>query len=403
MAGLHSALLAFSLLLPNQDFHLTVSSKEKIAAGTVIQAAIPQNLSPAGAKVAVLKDAAGKEVALGQAILTSPLDKVAGKKLVTVLPELSVPPEGLILSGYWTNKDFDNTFSWKDINPELSQLSLGGKPVWQYVHPVLKEGKDREATYKPFHHVFDLNGLLVTKGPGGQFTHHRGLFLGFNKITYGNGIKVDIWHCKDDTHQAHDKVLFREGGPVCAAEEVTILWKGKGKETFATEQRELTVYQAPGGRLLEFQSEVKTTGGKIQLDGDPQHAGFHFRASNEVADKTSKETIFIRPNGADKPGASKNWPQDKSQVNLPWLAMSFVLDGKRRSAVYLDHPSNPKESRFSERPYGRFGSYFEYEITPEKPLRLQYRVWLQDGQIDVQSAVGKNEQFVNPPNAVISK
>ena len=33
--------------------------------------------------------------------------------------------------------------------------------------------------------------------------------------------------------------------------------------------------------------------------------------------------------------------------------MSFVLDGKRYSVVYLDHPDNPKEARQSERTYGR--------------------------------------------------
>ena len=60
-----------------------------------------------------------------------------------------------------------------------------------------------------FHHVYDPSGkFLVTKGVGGLFTHHRGLFYGFMKATYGKNT-VDIWHCKGDTHQAHRTLRHR--------------------------------------------------------------------------------------------------------------------------------------------------------------------------------------------------
>ena len=59
--------------------------------------------------------------------------------------------------------------------------------------------------------------------------------------------------------------------------------------------------------------------------------------------------------------------------------MSFVLGGKRYTVAYLDDPGNPKEARFSEREYGRFGSYFEYTIEQDKPLTVNYRLWLQEG------------------------
>ena len=155
------------------------------------------------------------------------------------------------------------------------------------------------------------------------------------------------------------------------------------------------------GELVEFQSVVRTTGGPVLLDGDPQHAGFHFRASNEVSEKTSKETIYLRPDGEDKPGASRNWPDLKTHINLPWNAMSFVLKDKRYTALYLDNPANPKEARFSERPYGRFGSYFVTEITKEKPLKLKYQIWLQDGKIDIESAKLKSQFFNNPVQAIM--
>ena len=92
-----------------------------------------------------------------------------------------------------------------------------------------------------------------------------------------------------------------------------------------------------------------------------------------AAEKTKKETYYLHPDGKGEPGKERNWPQDKSMVDLPWYAMSFVLDGQRFTCCYLNHPQNPKDTRFSERDYGRFGGYFEATITEDRPLMVNYR------------------------------
>ena len=405
MNALLNAMVVLLSGLAAQDFKVELKGPAKISAGTPVQIAIPAGIN-VKSKTCLLSGS-GTTNLLGQVVEKFSADLTAKENqqyLVVVMPALSIPNNGATLAGTWLASDAKNSspsFSFEDKNSELSQVTLEGKPVLQFVHPVLKEGKEREASYKPFHHLFDNSGSLVTKGAGGQFTHHRGIFLGFSKVTYGNNVKVDIWHCKDDTHQAFQKVLLRESGPVLASEKDQIAWNGKNKETFAVEERQLIVYKVPGGQLVEFQSVVRTTGGTVLLDGDPQHAGFHFRASNDVAEKTSKETIYLRPDGEDKPGASRNWPDLKTHINLPWNAMSFVLNDKRYTALYLDNPANPKEARFSERPYGRFGSYFVTEITKEKPLKLKYQIWLQDGKIDIESAKLKSQSFINPVQAIM--
>jgi hypothetical protein len=63
----------------------------------------------------------------------------------------------------------------------------------------------------------------------------------------------------------------------------------------------------------------------------------------------------------------------------------------------VGHPDNPGEARGSERDYGRFGDYFEYEITPEKPLRVRYRVWAQEGEMTVPEAAAIAAAFRSPP------
>jgi hypothetical protein len=160
----------------------------------------------------------------------------------------------------------------------------------------------------------------------------------------------------------------------------------------------MTVYGIDGGTLLEFASRLKTTDGKVRLDGDPQHAGFQFRAANAVADKTAKQTYYLRPDGKGKPGETRNWdPKNKGPVNLPWDAMSFVLDGQRYAVAYIDHPNNPGEKRYSERDYGRFGCYFEYDLTPENPLVIHHRIWLQRGEMTGDQVQALSMNFTTPP------
>src|SRR5262249_58914381 len=154
--------------------------------------------------------------------------------------------------------------------------------------------------------------------------------------------------------------------------------------------RELTIYNVPGGQLVSFVSRLRSTGSKIKLDGDPQHAGFQFRASQEVAEKTASKTYYLRPDGIGKPG------ETKQGGDFPWKGMSFVLGTQRYTAAYLDKPTNPKPAQYSERDYGRFGSYFVAEVTPEKPLEISYRVWLHKGEMKVDDLAAASNNFVKP-------
>lgn len=295
-------------------------------------------------------------------------------------------------------------FAWKTNDDETTDLRLENHPVLRYMHAKYDESTPakRDLTYKVFHHLFDPTGQrLVTKGAGGLYPHHRGIYFGFNKISYGEGKKADTWHCTKGAHQSNDKIVSVEAGNLLGRHLVEIGWHGEDKDVFAKEQRELTVYRVQGGTMVDFAARLKTTGGTIKLDGDPQHAGVQFRADNEVAAKTSKETIYIRPDGVGQAGVEWNWPAQKSQVNLPWKAMSFVLDGKRYTVANCDRPENPKESRFSERTYGRFGSYFVYDLTSEKPLEVRYRFWLQDGQMTQQEVATLAAGFAEKLKVVV--
>lgn len=336
------------------------------------------------------------------------LPRLGAREMITVTADLNSTPKV-------------GTFVWTEQGDEYAELSYRdagaakSRPVLRYARrpydPSSKEKRDR--SYKVFHHLYDPTGTrLVTNGGYADpyndakkllYPHHRGLMFAFNRITYDGGKKADTWHCTGTAHQAHLKTLDTEAGPVLGRHRVLIGWYGEKNELFAQEEREVTAFRVPGGTLVEFAALLKTTGGKVHLDGDPQHAGFQFRAANEVAVKTSKQTYYLRPDGKGLLGQTRNWEPRTKQgpVDLPWDALSFVVGGQRYTAEYINRPTNPKESRFSERDYGRFGCYFVWDLTPERPLRVDYRIWLQEGEMTVEQAQAKYRQFAERPRTSV--
>jgi hypothetical protein len=293
-------------------------------------------------------------------------------------------------------------FEWKDADGDHPVLTYDGKKVVEYVHatldPKLSEGKKEGAlsnpTIKVFHHLYDESGSVrLTNGPEGQYPHHRGIFFGFNNISY-DGKKADVWHCRSGESQRHVSTISHEAGPTSGRHKVKLTWNGQDGKPFATEERELIVNEVKGGRLIEFNSTLTTDRDKVHLDGDPQHAGFHFRANVEV-EKTKAETYFLSPDGKGEKGKEVNWEPKgkKGPVNRPWTAMSFMVDGKRYTVVYLDHPDNPKEARQSERTYGRIGTYFDYDLTKDKPLKVKYRLWVQEGEVTPEQCEALSKAF----------
>jgi hypothetical protein len=153
----------------------------------------------------------------------------------------------------------------------------------------------------------------------------------------------------------------------------------------------LTVYKVPGGVLVEFASRLASTSGRIKLDGGSAHAGFQFRAAQEVAANTRDLTCYLRPDGKGELGQARG-----KAMNLPWDAISFVLGQQRYTVLYLDKPTNPKPVEYNERTYGRFGSFFPYELDEGKDLEVNYRLWLQEGEMTVERASALSADFVQP-------
>jgi Methane oxygenase PmoA len=339
------------------------------------------------------------------------LDQLEGSEVSILVPELKAGQKLKLKVDLNGKQSGEKAFSWGEADG-FEQLSFDGKPVLRYFHKpfdasqsALVKGKPdttTNPTIKPYHELFLADGkTIVTNSNQGKYPHHRGIFYGFNGITY-DGKKADVWHCRTGEHTDHEKVLSAETGPLFGRHALQISWHGQDGKVFADEKRELTAYHLPGGTMIDFASELTTPLDKVHLDGDPQHAGFHFRA-NSAMEKDEKETVFIRPDGRGELGKEKNWdPKTKmGPVNLPWDAMSFMFEGKRYTVVYLDNPANPKEARDSERCYGRIGSYFVYDLTKDKPLKVHYRLWFQEGEPTVEQCEALSKAFTSAPAVAV--
>jgi hypothetical protein len=291
----------------------------------------------------------------------------------------SLPFSAALAGASETISDTEKGYVWERTSEQSLLLSKDGKPLLQYEHPVF-DNNNREETYKPFHHVFDPEtGKIITKGPGGRYTHHRGIFYGYNKISVNGGENIDIWHNRNGEHSQHQEVVAeftdeRYGGHI-----VKILWKDTDGKPFATETRILRASYDGKELFIDFHSTLASlNGATIELNGDRQHAGVQFRAANEV-DANAEETFFIRPARLNHV-PEKTEIEGDNMIDLNWNAMVFTLDEKQYTVAYLSHPSNPEGAQMSERKYGRFGEFFPYTLTPEKPLIVQYRFVISSGE-----------------------
>ncbi len=276
---------------------------------------------------------------------------------------------------------------------EHIDILFGDRKVVRYMNkPRDGSTKDsHELSFKPFLHVYDpvAGETLLTNGAGlasnkaNLFPHHRGIFYAFNKVSYGKQ-SCDVWHGKAGEFVEHKAVLKEQADDKHATLKSQLDWCGKDGKPFANEERTITVRNGKDATQIDFDSVLTTKLEKVRLDGDPQHAGCHFRAAMEVSKHGKTDTYYVRPDGKGKVGETRNWDKVKQQantINLPWDACSFVVGGKRYTVLRMVSPANPKDWRGSERDYGRFGDYFEWDLTPKTPLHVNYRYWIQAGEL----------------------
>ncbi len=249
-------------------------------------------------------------------------------------------------------------------------ITRNSQPVLRYMYDYdTTDATTVHNTYKVYHHVLNPAGKPITKGPGGKFTHHRGIFVGFARMEY-NGKTYDLWHMKGNARQIHQKFLEQKSDDKQATLSSLIHWNVDTDKTAIEEKRTVTVHHSGDAYLLcDWTSELTPVGGDVLLKGDPEHAGVQYRPHNDVVGNKSAKYTFHKE-GIDP----------KKDKDLPWVAMTYELNGEKYTVQHMRHPSNPSDSVYSAyRDYGRFGNYFVKPVKEGETLKLQYRFRITQG------------------------
>lgn len=252
------------------------------------------------------------------------------------------------------------------------EVQFDGKTVAAYLtaNDVSTPTRANE-TYKPYLRVVDpTNGQAITKGPGGTYTHHRGIFFGWMRIGFEQQ-KLDLWSMGSgrQVHTGFKEQSAKDGSAKLVS---LIQWNDKKGQLIISEERTMILSQpaAPGFLRVDFLTTVKAEAGDLQLEADPEHGGVHYRAPQEV--DASKTDYFF-------PVAK---PLPHKDVDYPWVGMNYTLGDKSYGVVQLDHPANPRGTRWSAyRDYARFGAYPRATLKKGETLSLKYRFIVSQGAI----------------------
>lgn len=247
---------------------------------------------------------------------------------------------------------------------------------------VIRNGQNRvaawnygEGQFKPFLHVYGENGDRLTNSgldisgkPSGTFGHHRGIFIGWNRIESDLG-RRDLWHMKGTTMEVKRFTQLVTTGHH-AVTEAQIHWRAGIKpdatdDLLLDEHRRITFSHTNTQETqIDFVTHL-TAARTLTLGGDLQHAGVHFRAENEVASRRDETSYLWSPN---VPVNQRGMKADQWQ----WATLFFPIGDQFYRCTEMTAPQNELEE-LSWRDYGRFGFFGKKDLAAGERLELRFR------------------------------
>ena len=267
-------------------------------------------------------------------------------------------------------------------------LTVDGGP---WLHTVTSPYDDssksaRDQSYKVYTHLYDFAGKeFITKGHGGKYSHHRGLFIGWRETHVGQET-YDTWHMPD-CYQLHMKWLKKGSGEDEGILSNVIEWRTNEGDAFIREVRSIRAFPGENGlRIVDFTSELTALKGTIRLRGDLQHAGMQIRLANEVS-LHEGSTKYVLPEGSEE-------LEDDKVVGAWWVVCSAEIGGKRYWVMHMTPPDHPYGVPvYSIRRYARFGAFFEPDLQPGMPTALSFRIVLSEKELDRAAAQALYDQY----------
>jgi hypothetical protein len=213
--------------------------------------------------------------------------------------------------------------------------------------------------------------------PGDTHVHHHSLWVGFRGVNGEN-----FWEERQGGRLRHAAFERQEDGPVCAMFRSLVHWETQAGERVLEERREVRVYRAAGGRLLDFDLNFRgIDGASVSLD----QTSFGFlaiRMAKNIGVFDGGGLILNSEGGINEPGVF--WKPAR------WCDYSGPVAEERdgtpiwNGIAFLDHPANPHHpTPWHVRPDGWMGAAFAqaqgHVIPRGASLRLRYRLYVHPG------------------------
>ncbi len=302
-------------------------------------------------------------------------------------------------SSEWTVKDDVNTKEDARIDPPGRKVDvlLDGKLVARFIYG--------EGQINPYLHVYSEEGDCLTQwDPKQDLPHHRGIYIGWNKISsdLGGPVKAakgeakpaegaidpkgsfDLWHFNNGGKMDVSKIEKAEGGADSGTIVATIAWHAgnkdaSGSDLLLTETRTMKISRPEGKKTqVDLKFELKAAR-DLTLGGDLQHAGVHFRGSSEILKTKIQNDKAKNAIGADYTTAyvfEPEVPETKGawkSKEFKFARLIFPVGEHWYSATHINAPNSPVEE-LSMRGYGRFGYFFSTSLKKDDVLPLTFRI-----------------------------
>ncbi|MCA8991441.1 MAG: PmoA family protein [Planctomycetaceae bacterium] len=201
--------------------------------------------------------------------------------------------------------------------------------------------------------IKDRNSPLYYDHP-----HHKGIWLSVDEV---NGIK--FWN-EDGRIKTHSvKVLST--GKKQASFELVAHWMGVDDKPLL---RQTTIYTIYDDFFLGCDTTFSAIDQPVSF-GDTKEGMFAIRLPNSMREMISQGPVR---NAEGKSGSEPCWG-----LESPWVDYCGKVDDNTLGVTLMDHPANPRRSRYHVRNYGLFAinpfgtkSYSRGEL-PEQPLTLE--------------------------------
>lgn len=274
-----------------------------------------------------------------------------------------------------------------------------------------------EGQVMPYLALYDPAGRRITN-PGldrtgqtvGIEPHHRGIFIGWQKIVSDLGTAT-LWGLGGSgkaNKEAPSRMQLVEIERIATDQEsativARIEWRAPvkdaaGSNLLITETRTLRISRPAPDVSVQVDASFRLKAARnLSLGGDVQHAGIHLRVDQEVVARADDTSYLWSP--ATAPTAGKGYSKTAKgnagavvSRELKWGEFLFPLHGRWYSAQQMTAPKNPVEE-FSTREYGRFGFFFKRDLKKDESLDLTYRFLVREAAAPASAPKRSAEQL----------